>query len=340
MAAPPPPPRVRVPPGSRDWLLPLADARARTLGRAGIGVAGISEVRRGFDWPGPAATHLVLGTLEGAGFLEAGEQQLEIREGDLVLAPAGVARRYATRVGRWKFLAIRLVDDERWRHLSDLGPRPLRGHWLRRLVPPVEGMLAEHPLGGALPSHTQTSRRGGESPAEYLFSRYADRLADPDADGGRAAPRGDAFELYATILRHVIESMLLARPRSAPDDEAVALSSLWSRVADRPRGPWDAGDLASALGVSRSSLYRMVRRHHATSPARVVERLRMDEARRLLSESRHSIEVIADQVGYASAFSFSAAFRRIVGEPPSQFRIGAATGATRRPRAAAAHDGD
>jgi AraC-like DNA-binding protein len=324
-----PPHRVRVPPGSRDWLLPLADPRARTLGSAGIRVAGISEVRRGFDWPGPATTHLVLGTLEGSGLLEAGERHLEIREGDLVLSPAGVARRYATRAARWRFLAIRLVDDARWRHLRDTGPRPLPGHWLRRLVPPVEGMLAEHPLGGALPSHTQTSQRGGESPAEYLLSRYADRLADPDADAGQAALRGDAFELYATILRHGVESMLLARPRSARDDDAVALSSLWSRVADRPRGPWDAGDLASALGVSRTSLYRMVRRHHATSPARVVERLRMDEASRLLSESRHPIEVIADQVGYASAFSFSAAFKRIVGRSPSRFRLDAAAGAAR-----------
>lgn len=330
MAAASPPDRVRVPPGSRDWLLPLADPRARTLGSAGVGVAGISEVRRGFDWPGPAATHLVLGTLEGSGLLEAGRQHLEIREGDLVLSPAGVARRYTTRADRWKFLAIRLVDDERWRHLSEPGPRPLPGHWLRRLVPPVEGMLAEHPLGGPLPSHTQTSQRGGESPAEYLVSRYADRLASPDADGGQAAPRGDAFELYATILRHLVEGMLFARPRSAPDDEAVVLSSLWSRVADRPRGPWDAGDLASALGVSRTSLYRMVRRHNATSPARVVKRLRMDEACRLLGESRHPIEVIADQVGYASAFSFSAAFKRSVGRSPSRFRSDAATGTGRK----------
>jgi len=46
----------------------------------------------------------------------------------------------------------------------------------------------------------------------------------------------------------------------------------------------------------------------------------MEEACRLLSESRHPVQVIADQVGYASAFSFSAAFKRAVGMPPSAFR--------------------
>ena len=98
----------------------------------------------------------------------------------------------------------------------------------------------------------------------------------------------------------------------------------WIRVRDRPRGPWDTEDLASSLGISRSTLYRMVRQRNGTSPAKVVESLRMEEARRLLSESLHPIEVIADQVGYASAFSFSAAFKRVVGDPPSRFRRDAA----------------
>jgi AraC-like DNA-binding protein len=105
-----------------------------------------------------------------------------------------------------------------------------------------------------------------------------------------------------------------------------------SRVFDQPRGPWDAEFLASTLGVSHTTLYRSVRRLHGTSPAKLVERLRMEAACRLLSESKHSIDVIADRVGYANAFSFSAAFKRIVGEPPSQFRIGAAAGEAEQAR--------
>ena len=117
---------------------------------------------------------------------------------------------------------------------------------------------------------------------------------------------------------------MLASNSTSPEIEAVALAGLLGRVFDKPRGPWHAEALASALGVSRTSLYRIVRRLHGTSPAKLVERLRMEAACRLLSESEHSIDLVADQVGYASAFSFSAAFKRIVGEPPSQFRIGAA----------------
>jgi len=304
-------------------------------------IAGISEVGAGFDWSGPGVNHLVLGTIEGEGFLEADGLHLTLREGDLVLSPAGVPRRYATRAARWRFLAIRLADEVRWRYLREQRVRSLPGHWLRRLAPPVAGMLAEHPLGGAVPSHTHRSQHAGESPGEYLLSRYADRMFEAAADDEPEEPRADAFELHATILRHQIEGMLTRRPDSERDDEAVALASLWSRVAERPRGPWDAEDLASALGVSRTSLYRMVKRHHAASPARLVERLRMDEACRLLSESRHSIEVIADQVGYASAFSFSAAFKRIIGKPPSLFRIDSALLSTKpQPLEIRADEGD
>jgi AraC-like DNA-binding protein len=187
-------------------------------------------------------------------------------------------------------------------------------------------MLAEHPLGGAVPSHTHESQGGGEGPAEYLFSRYADRLVEDGAEEPDA-PRADPFELHATILRHQVEALLAKRPESESNDEAVALASLWSRVIDRPSGPWNADDLASALGVSRTSLYRIVKRHHGSSPARVVDRLRMDAACRLLADSQLSIEVIADQVGYASAFSFSTAFKRCLGTPPSRYRQDAIRGA-------------
>ena len=315
---------VRVPRGSRDWLLPLADPRARPLRGAGVRVVGISEVRSGFDWVGPAATHLVLGTMEGSGFLEAqGEPRRRLEPGDLVFAPAGLARRYATPAKRWKFLAIRLADDERRRPIRDRGVRPLAGDWLRRLVPPVEGMLAEHPLGEAVPADTETSRAGGETGFEYLLGRYGDRIGHADRDQDQTIRRPDAFELHATILSGQIEQMLAecARPESAaPGDEGVALASLWARVRERPRGPWDGEELASGIGVSRSTLYRMVKSQSGTSPGKVVESLRMEEASRLLTESRHSIDVIADQVGYASAFSFSAAFKRVIGMPPSEFR--------------------
>ena len=107
-----------------------------------------------------------------------------------------------------------------------------------------------------------------------------------------------------------------------PTAATVALASLWGRVREHPHEPWGTQHLAQALGVSRATLHRLVRRQHGVGPGQVVENIRRAEAKRLLADSDHSVQVIADQVGYASAFSFSAAFKRVVGKSPSAFRSG------------------
>lgn len=55
-------------------------------------------------------------------------------------------------------------------------------------------------------------------------------------------------------------------------------------------------------------------------PARYIERLRLDEARRRLAEPRHSIEAISAGVGFTSADAFRRAFERHFGIGPSAYR--------------------
>lgn len=314
---------VRIPRGSRDWLLPLGDPRARVLRSLGVWLAGISDVRRGFDWPGTrAATHLLLGSIAGSGTLEVAGKKRMLTAGTLVLSPAGLPRRYSTRAARWRLLMIRVADLSRWDHLRDDGVRAFSDPWLARLRAPIEGMLAEDSARAGIPSHTRASRTETEDPEDYLVSRYEDWMgfgSDVDSD----SPSGpDAFQLHAMILRNQLEAMLGEQgPR--PTDDTVALASLWSRVRERPHDAWGTHDLAAALGVSRATLHRLVRRHHGVGPGHIVENIRMEEAKRLLTDSRHSVQVIADQIGYASAFSFSAAFKRVVGKSPSAFRSAA-----------------
>ncbi|MDD9268501.1 helix-turn-helix domain-containing protein [Paenibacillus sp. GCM10023248] len=52
--------------------------------------------------------------------------------------------------------------------------------------------------------------------------------------------------------------------------------------------------------------------------------IRMQVARRLLSESLASMQEVAEQVGYTSAISFSRVFKKVVGCSPSEFREEAA----------------
>jgi AraC-like DNA-binding protein len=54
---------------------------------------------------------------------------------------------------------------------------------------------------------------------------------------------------------------------------------------------------------------------------RWILRRRIATAQRLLYEGDDSLTEIADHLGFADAFHFSKAFSRLVGLPPSQFRL-------------------
>jgi transcriptional regulator GlxA family with amidase domain len=65
---------------------------------------------------------------------------------------------------------------------------------------------------------------------------------------------------------------------------------------------------------------RRFKTEFGTSPADFVERLRLDEARRRLSNGDNSVENVGVSVGFRSADSFRRAFERRLGVSPSDYR--------------------
>lgn len=65
---------------------------------------------------------------------------------------------------------------------------------------------------------------------------------------------------------------------------------------------------------------RRFKAEFGTSPADFVERLRLDEARRRISNGDNSIENVGISVGFKSADSFRRAFERRLGVTPSDYR--------------------
>jgi transcriptional regulator GlxA family with amidase domain len=78
--------------------------------------------------------------------------------------------------------------------------------------------------------------------------------------------------------------------------------------------------LAARACVCARHLSRRFRQVFGSTPAAFVEGLRLDEARRLLSSERVSIEGVAESVGFGSADSFRRAFERRFGITPTGYR--------------------
>jgi AraC-like DNA-binding protein len=79
-------------------------------------------------------------------------------------------------------------------------------------------------------------------------------------------------------------------------------------------------DVAKVFGLSSRSLKRHLAAERQTFSS-IVEEIKITEAKRLLSETDFPITEIADLLRYRHLPSFTRAFKRSTGSPPSEFRM-------------------
>jgi AraC-like DNA-binding protein len=86
-----------------------------------------------------------------------------------------------------------------------------------------------------------------------------------------------------------------------------------------PAAGWSLATLADVASVSRTTLARRFTELTGESPLAYLTDLRMTLAGDLLAEPGATVATVARRVGYADAFSFSAAFKRERGTSPSTY---------------------
>lgn len=84
--------------------------------------------------------------------------------------------------------------------------------------------------------------------------------------------------------------------------------------------PVDVIDIAKAVGVSRSHLYRVFMTQLSISPSDYLEKYRINEAAALLKNTELSVAEVASSVGFDDALYFSRVFKKNKGLPPSKYR--------------------
>lgn len=88
-----------------------------------------------------------------------------------------------------------------------------------------------------------------------------------------------------------------------------------------PAAPWTVATLADRIGVSRSTLAKRFADLVGEPPLTYLTRWRMTLAADLLIEKQEAtVAAVARTVGYSEPFAFSAAFKRVRGVNPSEFR--------------------
>lgn len=107
------------------------------------------------------------------------------------------------------------------------------------------------------------------------------------------------------------------------------LGAALAAIHDRPGARWTLESLSRCAAMGRTAFAERFAQIVGESPLRYVTLWRMQRAKRLLAESRLSLDQIAERVGYDSAASFSRVFKKTTGMSPGAYRRsanGAASG--------------
>jgi AraC family transcriptional activator of mtrCDE len=134
--------------------------------------------------------------------------------------------------------------------------------------------------------------------------------------------------LIATNLATALFVMMIRfHLRQVPERRSM-LSLLQNRTSSRaviamlkaPSKDWTLDDIAAAAVTSRGTLVRAFRRASGLAPMAYLAALRLDLARRRLSETKDSMGEVAAAVGYKSEGALSKAFLRRFGIRPGAVR--------------------
>lgn len=144
-------------------------------------------------------------------------------------------------------------------------------------------------------------------------------LALVEEDYGRDLALAVARRLVLFLKRPGGQSQFSAQLSSQAADR-VPLRDLQTWIVDHPGDDLCVEALAQRVAMSPRNFARVFREEVNMTPARFVERARVEAARRRLQESDASVENIAADCGFGSAETMRRAFLRIVAVGPADYR--------------------
>jgi AraC-like DNA-binding protein len=181
-----------------------------------------------------------------------------------------------------------------YEHLSDISDRLLR----------------------ALPPVLSLSHADWESP---LVSLLCEEVVKDEP--GQAAVLDRLLDLLVTA---VLKAWFARQDSSRPEWWRFQGDRIVDRALrnmhDKPAHPWTLDELAAEAGASRASLARRFHNLVGEPPMTFLKNWRMAMAADLLCQPDETVSTVAEKVGYATPFAFSAAFKRVRGLSPQEHR--------------------
>ncbi len=126
--------------------------------------------------------------------------------------------------------------------------------------------------------------------------------------------------LYATILRDLAAGAMLSAGASQQTDQLSLLALAQAYVAAQPPGTLSVADITVALGVSRSTLYRLFERDGGILAYDRVRRLRAAHRAMCNPLNTSTLGELAGRYGFRDQAALLRSFRKAFGYSPSELR--------------------
>ncbi|CCD95116.1 putative bifunctional protein: class I glutamine amidotransferase-like (N-terminal), transcriptional regulator protein AraC/XylS family (C-terminal) [Bradyrhizobium sp. ORS 375] len=143
-------------------------------------------------------------------------------------------------------------------------------------------------------------------------------LALIEDDHGAEVSRAVARRLVVYHRRPGGQSQFSALLELEPRSDRVRRALTYAK--EHLRNPLSVDELADAASLSPRQFSRIFREETGQSPAKAVERLRLEAAKAMLEDGRHSLDIVARDTGFADRDRMRRAFLRFFGQPPQSLR--------------------
>lgn len=153
---------------------------------------------------------------------------------------------------------------------------------------------------------------------ELIFSMVSEMMSAyrEKNNGWQLTVKGNFYRLVGRLAA----MRLIAPPVEISRHDRERVERLFSALDTSYMEEWSEGRAADFLGLSYWYFSRFFKRVTGTSFLRVLNRVRIREARKLLTESDMPVGEVAFRTGFSSHDHFLRSFKREVGLSPSRFR--------------------
>lgn len=155
----------------------------------------------------------------------------------------------------------------------------------------------------------------------HLFLMNADDFLEPLKKILREFSTQKIFyrENSSAILKNILVK-LYRHSLASTENSATAISRVMDYIKNNYPNPLNNEMLSSMSGYHEYHLNRLFVKYTGTSIHKYILNIRINEAKKLLLTTEHSLATIAEEVGFNSNTHFSSYFKQVMGISPLEFR--------------------